>query len=150
MALITVKRYLYRVATGTYTVTAKNSYGCISAGTSATINAQPPTPVAPTVTLIQPTCTLATGTITVTAPTGTGMTIASMAPITSQALSLAVVATGTYTVTVKNSYGCISAGTSATINAQPPTPCSSNCHLIQPTCTLATGTITVTAPTEQG
>jgi hypothetical protein len=59
---------------GPYTVTAMNSDGCISPGTIVTINAAPGAPAAPTATLIQPTCTLATGTILVTAPIGTGMT----------------------------------------------------------------------------
>jgi hypothetical protein len=41
---------------------------CISAPTSVTINAQPATPAAPTASAtLQPTCAVATGTITVTA-----------------------------------------------------------------------------------
>jgi hypothetical protein len=48
-----------------HSVTAKNAAGCISA--PVTINAQPATPAAPTASAtLQPTCAVATGTITVT------------------------------------------------------------------------------------
>ena len=56
------------VAPGTYSVTVKNATGCISAVTSVTYQSQPATPAAPTATPTQPTCAVATGTITVTAP----------------------------------------------------------------------------------
>jgi hypothetical protein len=39
------------VASGTYTVTARNSAGCTSSGSSAVINTQPATPTTPTITL---------------------------------------------------------------------------------------------------
>ena len=132
------------VATGTYTVYAKNSNGCIST-TTATINAQPATPAVPTVTLVQPTCNVATGTITVTAPTGLNYSIDG-SNYTNTTGIFSTVATGTYTVYAKNSNGCIST-TTATINAQPATPAVPTVTLVQPTCNIATGTITVTAPT---
>ena len=50
---------------GNYTVTVKNAGGCI-ASTPAVITPVPGAPTTPVVTLIQPTCTLSTGTITVT------------------------------------------------------------------------------------
>src|SRR4051812_49053685 len=68
LALV-ILAYLLAVAPGTYSVTVKNAAGCISAATVETINPAPATPVAPTVTLTQPTCSTATGSITVTAPT---------------------------------------------------------------------------------
>jgi hypothetical protein len=40
------------LAAGTYTVTAKSAAGCVSAATMATINTQPPTPVAPTISVV--------------------------------------------------------------------------------------------------
>jgi len=79
----------------------KNSSGCVSPGTSATISAQPATPAAPTVNLTQPTCTVATGTITVTAPTGTGMTYSINGTTYQSGLTFTGVATGTYTVIAK-------------------------------------------------
>src|SRR5690606_7619091 len=57
---------------GTYQVTVRdiNDTTCVSAQTEVTINAAPDIPVAPTVTVTQPTCADPTGTITVTAPLG--------------------------------------------------------------------------------
>jgi len=103
---------------------------------------QPPTPATPIATLIQPTCTLATGTILVTAPIGTGMTY-SIGGAYQVSTTFSAMVPGPYTVTAMNSDGCISPGTMITINAQPPTPATPIATLIQPTCTLATGTIIV-------
>ena len=141
------------VAANTYTVTAKSAVGCISSGTAITVNAQPTTPPAPTATAtLQPTCTVATGTITVTAPTGLGMTYSidgSTYVITTGIFTL--VPSNTYTVTAKSAAGCISTGTAVTVNAQPATPPAPTASAtLQPTCTVATGTITITAPTGLG
>jgi|GEM_PF-992377 len=132
------------VSTGTYTVYAKNTSGCVSTKT-ATINAQPATPIVPTVTLTQPTCSVATGTITVTAPTGMNYSIDGTT-YTNTTGVFSNVASGSYTVYAKNTSGCIST-TTATINAQPATPAVPTVTLTQPTCSVVTGTITVTAPT---
>ena len=115
------------VAAGNYTVTARNSDGCTSTGTSVTINAQPLTPAAPTASAtLQPTCAVATGTITVTAPTGTGMTYSiDGSTYTNTTGIFTLVAVGNYTVTARNSDGCTSTGTSVTINAQPASPSTS-------------------------
>ena len=138
------------VATGTYSVTVKNSDGCISAPTTAVVNAQPPTPAAPTVNITQPTCTTATATITITAPTGAGLTYSIDGINYQSGTTFSGVATGTYSVTAKNSFGCISAPTTAVVNAQPPTPAVPTVTVVQPTCSTATGTITITAPTGAG
>jgi hypothetical protein len=59
--------------------------------------------------LIQPTCAVATGTITITAPTGTGMTYSiNGSTYTNTTGKFTLVPAGTYTVTAKNSDGCIS------------------------------------------
>ncbi|WP_029289142.1 hypothetical protein, partial [Pedobacter sp. R20-19] len=138
------------VASGTYSVTVRNSDGCTSASTSITIDAQPATPAAPTATVIQPTCTTATGTITVTAPTGSGLTYSIDGTNYQASTDFNNVVSGTYSVTVRNSDGCTSASTSITIDAQPATPAAPTATVVQPTCTTATGTITVTAPTGSG
>jgi gliding motility-associated-like protein/uncharacterized repeat protein (TIGR01451 family) len=139
------------VAPGIYFVTAKNADGCVSPGmgTIVTINPLQATPAAPTAILTQPTCTVATGTITVTAPIGTGITY-SIGGAYQTSVIFSAVASGTYIVTAKNADGCVSPGTSVMINAQPATPAAPTAILIQPTCTLTTGTITVTAPTGTG
>ena len=137
------------VAVGTYSVTARNSSGCTSPGTSVTLNANP-APAAPTVTLTQPACGSATGTITVTAPTGTGMTYSiNGSTYTNTTGDLYRSCVGTYSATARNSSGCISPGTGATLNANP-APAAPTVTLTQPACGSATGTITVTAPTGTG
>ncbi|HQK68830.1 MAG TPA: gliding motility-associated C-terminal domain-containing protein [Bacteroidales bacterium] len=139
------------VAPTSYNVTAKNSEGCISSLTNVTINAQPLTPSAPVVTLIQPSCTSATGTITINSPTGVGMTYSiDGVTYTNTTGIFSGITPGTYSVTAKSSAGCISSATSATLNAQPPTPTAPTLSLTQPTCATATGTITITAPAGLG
>jgi hypothetical protein len=56
------------LAPKTYSVTVKNAAGCVSLPLSAVINQAPATPSAPVATLVQPTCTTATGTLTITSP----------------------------------------------------------------------------------
>jgi len=112
--------------------------GSINCGISA--------PVAPTVTLTQPTCSIATGTITITTPIGSGITYSIDGKNYQTSTTFTGVAAGTYSVYAKNAGG-VSAATSVTINAQPATPAVPTVTLVQPTCNVATGTITVTAPT---
>ncbi|WP_116788745.1 fibronectin type III domain-containing protein [Flavobacterium psychrotrophum] len=138
------------LAAGTYSVTAKNATGCTSAVTSVTINAAPATPTAPVVTITQPSCAVATGTIVVTSPTGTGLTYSVNGTAYQASATFTALAAGTYNVTAKNAAGCISAVTSVTINAAPATPSTPVVTTTQPTCAVATGTIAVTAPTGTG
>ncbi|MFP9119364.1 hypothetical protein ACLI08_16385, partial [Flavobacterium sp. RNTU_13] len=86
---------------------------------SVTINAAPATPTAPVATLVQPTCSVATGSITITAPTGTGMTYSINGTAYQASATFTGVTAGTYSVTAKNAAGCISSATSVTINAAP-------------------------------
>ena len=141
------------VAPGNYNVTVRNAAGCTSAATPLTINAQPATPASPTATVTaQPTCTVATGTIAVTAPLGAGLTYSiDGVTYTNTTGVFTGVAPGNYSVTVRNAGGCTSAATPLTVNAQPATPAAPTATVTaQPTCTVATGTITVTAPLGAG
>ena len=120
------------LAPGAYDITTTNSYGCISNPSSVTINAQPSTPAAPLASLTQPTCTTATGAITVTAPipgAGITYTITGTNPVVgavTNATGLFLLCTsGIYDVTTTNAVGCSSMATSVTVNAQPPTPATS-------------------------
>jgi gliding motility-associated-like protein len=124
----------------TYTITAENAGGCTSTA-SATINTVPASPLAPTFTIAQPTCTIPTGTVTITNPVagvtysinGTnGTTFSGLTP-------------NTYTVTAQNAGGCTSTA-SATINAVPAAPAAATFTVTQPTCTTSTGTVTITNP----
>ena len=82
-------------------------------------------PEQPTLTVTQPTCSTATGTITVTAPGGMTYSIDG-STYTNTTGVFTSVAPGTYTVTARSAAGCTSPGRSATVNAQPPTPVVSN------------------------
>jgi len=129
------------VAAGTSTITYTNSNGC-STATTVSVNALPIVPTA-SVTL-QPTCSISTGTIVVTAPTGAGYTYSVdgtnyQASTTFNGLSI-----GSYNVTVKNSDGCISAALPLTVNAQPLTPAQPLFRaVIQPTCAVSTGSFSI-------
>jgi hypothetical protein len=98
------------LAAGTYNYTVANAEGCTSvASANVMINAPPAKPEAPTVTFTQPTCIVATGTITIMAPKGTGMTYSiNGSTYTNTTGIFTLVTAGTYTVTAKNSDGCIS------------------------------------------
>jgi hypothetical protein len=104
----------------------------------------------PVVSITQPTCTIATGTITITSPTGSGYTYSINNGSYQAATTFSGLTPAGYNVTFKNSNGCISSATVATINQQPATPAAPTVSVTQPTCTLATGTIAITAPTGIG
>jgi len=134
----------------TYSVTVKNTDGCISSATSQIINALPATPAAPTVTAVQPTCTTPTGTINITAPTGTGITYSIDGVNYQASATFTGLTAATYLVSVKNADGCISSETSQVINTPPAPPAAPTVAAVQPTCTTPTGTINITAPTGTG
>jgi|GEM_PF-1028893 len=110
------------LASGDYTVYAKNATGGISTATKATINTQPATPTAPTLAVTQPTFTQATGSISVTSATADlsfgldGVTFGNTIGVFDN------LASGNYTVYSKNASGCISITANATINPQPVAP----------------------------
>ncbi|MFT3981256.1 MAG: gliding motility-associated C-terminal domain-containing protein [Ferruginibacter sp.] len=139
------------LAQNVYNVTVQNAAGCISPGTSVTINAAPTAPAAPTATVTaQPTCTVATGTITITAPTGAGLQY-SVGGAYQSSPTFTGLTPGSYNVTVQNAAGCTSPVTTLTVNAAPTAPAAPTATVTaQPSCTVATGTITITAPTGAG
>ena len=116
---------VFSVVAGTYNVTVKNAAGCVSAPTALTVNAAPETPAAPVASVTQqPTCDIATGTITVTSPVpaaGISYSIDGVDYTNTSGVFSGVVP-GTYNVTVKNAAGCVSAPTALTVNAAPETP----------------------------
>jgi hypothetical protein len=97
------------LAPGTYSYTVANAEGCTSAASASVVITTPPIPAAPTVTLIQTTCDIATGTIIVTSPKGIGMTYSiDGSTYTNTTGIFTLLPAGTYTVTAKNADGCIS------------------------------------------
>ena len=137
------------VAAGTYNLTARNASGCTSSAKSLTVNAQPASAATPVASVTsQPTCTTATGTVTVSSPT-TGFTfsIDGINYTNTNGIFTNVVG-GTYNLTAKNTSNCISTAVVMTVTAQPSTPSAPIANITaQPTCTEATGTITISSPT---
>ncbi|MCE9538148.1 MAG: T9SS type A sorting domain-containing protein, partial [Bacteroidetes bacterium] len=140
------------IAAGSHTVLVRRTSDntCISSPTAVSVNAQPTAPTAATASAtIQPTCALATGTIVVTAPLGAyEYNIDAGAYQTSATFT--GIAAGSHTVTVRRTSDntCISSATAVSVNAQPTTPATPTASVTQhPTCSLATGTITVTSST---
>jgi hypothetical protein len=134
---------------GTYTVTVRNSYGCISEATVAVITAAPGTPETPVVAITQPTCDEAMGILTVTSPVGPRY-LYSIDGTTYTSTTVFMVAPGSYNVTVGEIDGCLSAPYVAIVNPQPPIPVAPSLALTQPGCIVRTGTLTVLSPTGTG
>ncbi|HMK04988.1 MAG TPA: T9SS type A sorting domain-containing protein [Ferruginibacter sp.] len=141
------------LAAGTYTYTVTNAAGCISIGSANIgINAQTATPAAPTVgTIIQPACTIATGSVTLTGLPATGTWTLTRTPGavnisgTGTTITITGLATGTYSYTVTSAAGCLSASSANIVmNAQPATPTAPIVGtIVQPTCAVATGSVTL-------
>ncbi len=133
------------LAAGTYTVVARNADECLSEALSITINAQPETPAAPVLAeTVQPTCTVATGSFSITAEAG--MTYSFNGGTFSENVIFENLAAGTYTVVARNAAECVSEPLSVTIGAQPETPAAPVlAETVQPTCTVATGSFSITA-----
>jgi hypothetical protein len=130
------------VASGTYSVTAKTSSGCVSAGTVTTINTVIP---APTVTIVQPNCNNAAGAFSVIAPVGAGFNYSvDLVDYSNTSGIFSNLSPGTYNVTARNISNCVSAATAVVINPPVPTPIIA---INQPNCTTSTATVTITSPT---
>ncbi|ALM50444.1 hypothetical protein AMR72_17055 [Flavobacterium psychrophilum] len=135
------------LASDTYTITVNNPSGCISAFPGYVINPQPSTPAVATVTSVQPTCPAPTGSITVTAPVGTGLTYSINGVDFETTTTFDNLTPGTYNVTVVNADGCSSVLTGVVISPVPGAPAVPVLTIVQPSCTSTTGTITVNSPT---
>ncbi|MFZ4398918.1 MAG: ice-binding family protein [Bacteroidales bacterium] len=133
------------VSSGVYHLSAKYSGGCISSGADVIINARPVTPSAPSVSVLQPTCTLATGSAVLGGlPIGNwtinpGLIMGSTSSFTITVLSALTISN--YTVT--NSDGCTSNPTeNIIINAQPLSPIVS---ITNPNAVFSPTTVNLTA-----
>ena len=131
-------------AAGTYTVTQKVN-GCTSPAGSAI--AAPRTPVGPTVSVVQPACNVATGTIKVTSSTAGSTLSLDGGAFAAYPAGGYVVAGGSHNLRIKDAGGCISTTTNVTVNGQPGTPAAPTVMVTQPICTVSTGTIAVTSST---
>uniref|UniRef100_UPI002613B482 gliding motility-associated C-terminal domain-containing protein n=1 Tax=uncultured Tenacibaculum sp. TaxID=174713 RepID=UPI002613B482 len=133
------------LAPGTYELTETNADGCISAATTIVIDPALTTPAVPSVTHTDPTCLVATGSISVTSPVATSTyTLTGITPVVAAqtGISFTTLAPGTYELTETNTDGCISAATTIVIDSALPVPTTPSAILIQPTCLVPSGTIT--------
>jgi Secretion system C-terminal sorting domain/Bacterial Ig-like domain (group 2) len=101
-------------AGSSHTITAKNAAECISVIANVTLNAQPQTPLAPTVTIIEPTCANPTGTIVITGVPGETYMFDS-GPFSSSLVYSSLSAGSLHTIDAKNAAGCVSVATTVTI-----------------------------------
>lgn len=137
------------LAAGTYNFTVTNSVGCTSlAASSVTINAVVGAPSTPLVSLIQPTCTVSTGSIFITSSTANLTFSLDGGAFSSYPVSGYLgIASGSHTIISQNVSGCLSPFANIIINPQPASPPVPTVAVIQPTCTVATGTVSITSTT---
>jgi hypothetical protein len=135
-----------KLAAGTYTLTVKNGSTCLSSPTTAVVNPQPVTPAQPTVTITQPSCAEPKGTIVLTShDTGVVYSIFIGDDFVTYTHFTNLVP-GTYHPNVKNGAGCGSAIMVSVVNPAPSTPAAPALTITQPTCTVGTGTISISSP----
>jgi gliding motility-associated-like protein len=139
------------VVSGVYSVSVKNVSGCISSVSTVVVDAKPVGPSAPSLSVVQPTCELSTGTISVSSPinVGNGYSINGVDYSNTTGVFTGIVA-GTYNVTVKNSSGCISPASVVVVNAHPLTPVVPTVEVSNPVCPDKTGSIRVVTPVGSG
>jgi hypothetical protein len=132
----------------TYTIYVESTTtgNCVASTGSQVVNAQPATPSAPTAgPVTQPTCSVTTGTFQINSydPARTYSFTPSSGYIIS-GTGLVTALANSYTFTVDNAAGCTSpASSSQVVNAQPTIPTAPAATITQPTCSVATGTITI-------
>ncbi len=140
---------LNTLAAGNYNFTVTNSVGCTSAlSNNVIINNVVGAPVAPTISVNQPTCTLATGSVIINSAT-IGLTFSLDGGVYAPypAGGFTGIAAGVHSLIAQNISGCLSPFTNFVVNVQPIAPLVPSVAIIQPTCTVATGTISITSPT---
>ncbi len=136
------------LATGTYNFTVTNAASCISvASGDVVVNTAPLPPTTPTVgTITQPTCVVASGEVILTdLPIDSWTINPGNHTGSTSSLNLTGLASGTYNFTVTDVHGCTSNLTAdVIINVAPVVPNAPTAgSIIQPTCTVQTGTINV-------
>jgi len=137
------------LAIGVYTVTAKNSLGCVGS-TQVTIVTNDPcagVTIVVSTTQVNPTSGQSNGSITATASGGTGFTYSLNGGAYQLSGTFTGLAAGNYTVTAKSSAGCLG---SATVALGSTNPCGAvniivTLTKIDPTTGQSNGSITATA-----
>jgi predicted esterase len=133
---------------GSYSITAETHGGCVSPGSPAVIYTQPATPAEPAVAVVQPTCTVSTGSIDIAAPADTGFMYSINGQTFENYSDFSGLQANNYTVVIRNSAGCVSSSVAAVINTQPAAPSTPALAVVQPTCTVPTGAIAINTPVD--
>ncbi len=132
----------------TYNVYVKNAAGCQSPPTNVVINPAPPTPLAPVLTITQPTCASSIGQISVSSPTTAGFTFSINGGGFQSSTNFSGLSAGNYTLVYKDNAGCTSLSAATTLNSVtplgPPT-----INKIDAQCNTG-GSITILTPTGAG
>ena len=135
------------LASGPHTITAQNACRLYYSCADVTVAAATGYTGCTNVDVVDPTCTVATGTITITSATA-GLTFSlDGGAYAAYPAGGYTVASGPHTITAQNAAGCISPDANATVAAAPATPAAPTLNVVDPTCTVATGTITITSAT---
>ncbi|PHK24929.1 hypothetical protein VF13_42705, partial [Nostoc linckia z16] len=134
------------LASGTYTITVTTAGGCSSSTASITVNAAPAIPGAAVATVTQPTCQMPTGTIIISAPTGSNLTYSINGGAPQAGTTFTGLNTGIYSIVVTNTDGCTSTPVTVTVDPVPAGPSAPVVTVYNPNCGDTTGAITVTAP----
>ncbi|MFL5728890.1 MAG: sugar-binding protein [Cytophagaceae bacterium] len=128
----------------TYNVVAKNAGGCVSSPMPVTINAVPAGPSVPSATPVQPTCLLATGSITINSWNNT-LTYSVDGTNYLAGPSFSGLVPNSYNVTAKDAAGCVSSSQAVTINPVPGAPVAPTASAVQPVCPSTTGSVAITS-----
>ncbi|MQP63567.1 T9SS type B sorting domain-containing protein [Flavobacterium sp. LMO6] len=117
--------------------------GCTSSATNITINTIPTITAPMASATVQPTCSVGTGTIVVSSPTGANFEYSINGTTFQSSPTFSGLTPNSYNVIVKNlTTGCISTATIVTINSQPATPNVPTISSVAPTC-LASGSSSI-------
>lgn len=136
---------------GTYAISVKSNNGCLSLNTNIVINSNPQSPAAPSLDIVQPTCNVATGVISISSPKNVGNTYSiDGIDYTNTTGVFTQVAPGIYNVSVKNANGCVGTSTKAVVNLNPLSPATPSVEILNPLCPAKTGTIKIISPTGNG
>ena len=139
----------YQLGSGAHSILAKNVSNCSPAINNFTINAQPPTPLIPTIdTIIQPTCIISTGSVQLSNLPAGQWTI-NPGNISGNTSSTIInnLAAGNYSFNVTNSFGCTSSNAALiTLNTVLGAPLAPTVNITQPTCAVSTGSFIIIAP----
>ena len=129
-----------------YNVTSKDGTGCVSNVFIAGVNPTPTPPTAPALSQVNPTCTVTTGAITLTAVAGLNYQLDAgpFGPYPAGGYT-GLVAGSTHTVTAQNAGGCTATSAPVTIGPVLTVPTAPALTQVDPTCTVTTGAITLTA-----